>query len=77
MNKYPTVLKKYMSICHPPKNVEKIAIYLFHVEFFHIETEERLFDMDMINFWKGEGVGLTFIHSLKLAMISNQTSNKQ
>lgn len=40
MKKYPTVLKKYMSICHPPKNVEKIAIYL----------EERLFDMDMINF---------------------------
>lgn len=71
MKKYPTVLKKYMSICHPPKNVEKIAIYLFHVEFFHIETEERLFDMDMINF---EGGGLTFIHSLKLAMMSNQTS---
>lgn len=42
-----------MSICHPPKNVEKIAIYLFHVEFFHIETEERLFDMDMINFEGG------------------------
>lgn len=53
MKKYPTVLKKYMSICHPPKNVEKIAIYLFHVEFFHIETEERLFDMDMINFEGG------------------------
>lgn len=74
MKKYPTVLKKYMSICHPPKNVEKIAIYLFHVEFFHIETEERLFDMDMNNF-EG-GIGLTFIHSLKLAMISNQTSIK-
>lgn len=44
-----------MSICHPPKNVEKIAIYLFHVEFFHIETEERLFDMDMINFEEGGG----------------------
>lgn len=53
MKKYPTVLKKYMSICHPPTNVEKIAIYLFHVEFFHIETEERLFDMDMINFEGG------------------------
>lgn len=62
-----------MSICHPPKNVETIAIYLFHVEFFHIETEERLFDMDMINF-EGGGIGLTFIHSLKLAMMSNQTS---
>lgn len=62
-----------MSICHPPKNVEKIAIYLFHVEFFHIETEEHLFDMDMINF-EGGGIGLTFIHSLKLAMMSNQTS---
>lgn len=74
MKKYPTVLKKYMSICHPPKNVEKIAIYLFHVEFFHIETEERLFDMDMINFEGGGGIGLTFIHSLKLAMMSNQTS---
>lgn len=55
MKKYPTVLKKYMSICHPPNNVEKIAIYLFHVEFFHIETEERLFDMDMINFEGGGG----------------------
>lgn len=76
MKKYPTVLKKYMSICHPPKNVEKIAICLFHVEFFHIETEERLFDMDMINFEGGGGVGLTFIHSLKLAMMSNQTSIK-
>lgn len=54
MKKYPTVLKKYMSICHPPKNVEKIAIYLFHVEFFHIETEERLFDMDMNNFEGGD-----------------------
>lgn len=74
MKKYPTVLKKYMSICHPPNNVEKIAIYLFHVEFFHIETEERLFDMDMINFEGGGGIGLTFIHSLKLAMMSNQTS---
>lgn len=73
MKKYPTVLKKYMSICHPPTNVEKIATYLFHVKFFHIETEERLFDMDMINF-EGGGVGLTFIHSLKLAMMSNQTS---
>lgn len=73
MKKYPTVLKKYMSICHPPKNVEKIAIYLFHVEFFQIETEELLFDMDMINF-EGGGIGLTFIHSLKLAMMSNQTS---
>lgn len=57
MKKYPTVLKKYMSICHPSKNVEKIAIYLFHVEFFHIETEERLFDMDMINFERGRGGG--------------------
>lgn len=74
MKKYPTVLKKYMSICHPPKNVEKIAIYLFHVEFFHIETEERLFDMDMINF---EGGGEDRFNIYSFLKISNdEQSNK-
>lgn len=73
MKKYPTVLKKYMSICHPPKNVEKIAIYLFHVEFFHIETEERLFDMDMINF---EGGGGRFNIYSFLKISNDEQSNK-
>lgn len=73
MKKYPTVLKKYMSICHPPKNVEKIAIYLFHVEFFHIETEERLFDMDMINF-KGGGDRFNIYSFLKIS--NDEQSNK-
>lgn len=73
MKKYPTVLKKYMSICHPPKNVEKIAIYLFHVEFFHIETEERLFDMDMINF---EGGGDRFNIYSFLKISNDEQSNK-
>lgn len=57
MKKYPTVLKKIYVHLSLPKNVEKIVIYLFHVEFFHIETEERLFDMDMINFEGGGGGG--------------------
>lgn len=73
MKKYPTVLKKYMSICHPPKNVEKIAIYLFHVEFFHIETEERLFDMDMINFERG-GDRFNIYSFLKIS--NDEQSNK-
>lgn len=73
MKKYPTVLKKYMSICHPPNNVEKIAIYLFHVEFFHIETEERLFDMDMINF---EGGGDRFNIYSFLKISNDEQSNK-
>lgn len=73
MKKYPTVLKKYMSICHPPKNVETIAIYLFHVEFFHIETEERLFDMDMINF---EGGGDRFNIYSFLKISNDEQSNK-
>lgn len=73
MKKYPTVLKKYMSICHPQKNVEKIAIYLFHVEFFHIETEERLFDMDMINF---EGGGDRFNIYSFLKISNDEQSNK-
>ena len=73
MKKYPTVLKKYMSICHTPKNVEKIAIYLFHVEFFHIETEERLFDMDMINF---EGGGDRFNIYSFLKISNDEQSNK-
>lgn len=73
MKKYPTVLKKYMSICHPPKNVEKIAIYLFHVEFFHIETEERLFDMDMINFEEG-GDRFNIYSFLKIS--NDKQSNK-
>lgn len=73
MKKYPTVLKKYMSICHPPTNVEKIAIYLFHVEFFHIETEERLFDMDMINF---EGGGDRFNIYSFLKISNDEQSNK-
>lgn len=73
MKKYPTVLKKYMSICHPPKNVEKIAICLFHVEFFHIETEERLFDMDMINF---EGGGDRFNIYSFLKISNDEQSNK-
>lgn len=73
MKKYPTVLKKYMSICHPPKNVEKIAIYLFHVEFFHIETEERLFDMDMNNF---EGGGDRFNIYSFLKISNDKQSNK-
>lgn len=75
MKKYPTVLKKYMSICHPPKNVEKIAIYLFHVEFFHIETEERLFDMDMINFEGGGGEDRFNIYSF-LKISNDEQSNK-
>lgn len=62
-----------MSICHPPKNVEKIAIYLFHVEFFHIETEERLFDMDMINF---EGGGDRFNIYSFLKISNDEQSNK-
>lgn len=74
MKKYPTVLKKYMSICHPPKNVEKIAIYLFHVEFFHIETEERLFDMDMINFEGGGGDRFNIYSFLKIS--NDEQSNK-
>lgn len=73
MKKYPTVLKKYMSICHPPTNVEKIAIYLFHVKFFHIETEERLFDMDMINF---EGGGDRFNIYSFLKISNDEQSNK-
>lgn len=74
MKKYPTVLKKYMSICQPPKNVEKIAIYLFHVEFFHIETEERLFDMDMINFEGGGGGRFNIYSFLKIS--NDEQSNK-
>lgn len=74
MKKYPTVLKKYMSICHPPKNVEKIAIYLFHVEFFHIETEERLFDMDMNNFEGGGGDRFNIYSFLKIS--NDEQSNK-
>lgn len=53
MKKYFIVLKKYMFICYFLKNVEKIVIYLFYVEFFYIEIEECLFDMDMINFEGG------------------------
>lgn len=56
------------------KNVEKIAIYLFHVEFFHIETEERLFDMDVINF---EGGGEDRFNIYSFLKISNdEQSNK-
>lgn len=55
MKKYFIVLKKYMFICYFLKNVEKIVIYLFYVEFFYIEIEECLFDMDMINFEGGGG----------------------
>lgn len=54
MKKYFIVLKKYMFICYFLKNVEKIVIYLFYVEFFYIEIEECLFDMDMINFEGGD-----------------------
>lgn len=70
MKKYFIVLKKYMFICYFLKNVEKIVIYLFYVEFFYIEIEECLFDMDMINF-EGGGIGLIFIYFLKLVMMSN------